>query len=225
MSLPVEVWRNIFEFDPTYHEQFRACLMDVPDEYIYRQQRSHRPRPGMNGPWNLESNDCIPEFTLWGQVTEIPYIDIRLERMLFIYEFTALNLITTHGVSRFVYNRQTIEDARRDGIDTRLHEWEWWIQIYPVHAPEGSAPTWISCSYHQIHGWLFEVRTGSNFMHAEVSEKKAKQLYKAMCACMKREDRAGLMVQEYRADMVMPGTVCTVPDARTRLYRVTAKRN
>ena len=124
MDLPVEVWRTIFEFDPTYHEHFRTCLMEVPDEYIYRQQRSRRARSNGNGPGNSESSDCIPEFTLWLQAAEIPYLDIRLDRMLFIYAFTALDLITTHGVSRFVYNHQTVEDARQDGIDTRLHEWE-----------------------------------------------------------------------------------------------------
>jgi len=216
MNLPVEVWRNIFEFDPTYHEKFRACLTEVPDAHIYRQQRSHRARPGMNGPWRLESNDCIPEFTLWLQAADTPYLDIRLDRMLFIYEFTALDLVTTHGVSRFVYNGQTVENARRDGIDTRLHRWEWWMRLLVGSADP--RPSWISCSYHQIHGWLFEVRTGSNFTHAEVSERRAKQLYKAMCACMNRMN--GLMTQEYRVDMVMPGTVCTIPDARTRLYRI-----
>ena len=214
MNLPVEVWRNIFEFDPTYHEHFRTCLMEVPDECIYRQHRSGR--AGSNGisSAKIESSDCIPEFTLWLQAAETPYLDIRLDRMLFIYEFTTLDLITTHGVSRFVYNHQTVEDARQDGIDTRLRKWEWWMRIYT--GSEGSAPTWISCSYHQSHGWLFEIRTGNDFTHAEVSERKARQLYKIMCTRMSGMD--GLMVQEFRADMVMPGTVCTIPDARIRLY-------
>jgi hypothetical protein len=215
MNLPVEVWRNIFEFDPTYHEKFCACLTEVPDAHIYRQQRSRRDGFDTNGPRSTESNDCIPEFTLWLQASDTPYLDIRLNRMLFIYEFTAIDLITTHGVSRFVYNGGTVKDARRDGIDTRLHGWEWWMRVYVGSADP--RPSWISCSYHQIHGWLFEVRTGSNFMHAEVSERKAKQLYKAMCACMSGWNR--LMTQEYRVDMVKPGTVCTIPDARTRLYR------
>ena len=158
--------------------------------------------------------------SLYGwRLGDSPYIDIRLERLLFIYDFNKLSLITPDGVHRFLYENSDVENARQDGVDTRLRAWEWWMQVDSEENNQQSAITSLSCSYHQIHGYLFETRSKNGFIHFEVTEQTAKQLYKAMTLSFSNL-HPDYLVRDYQDLFIMPGTVCSIPDARFRVYKV-----
>ena len=212
-KLPVELWRIIFEYDSTYRNILTTCLDEVPDEYIFRTQCRKRFQNAKQGDFGIPIKKYI-DFTLWVYAGDSPYIDIRIERMLFICDFTKLSLITASGVNRFIYENGDIETARQDGIDTRLRRWEWWIRIDGREQP--SETTWISCSYHQIHGCLFETRLGCSFTHFEISELDAWRLYNALTSNF--YTFVNHLVDDYRDTLVIPGTVCTIPNARFRVY-------
>lgn len=215
--LPTEIWRIIFEYDSTYRDAFTDCLDEVPDEYIYRTQSRKRFQDGKQSDFGIPIKKYI-DFNLWFYAGDSPYIDIRLERLLFICDFTKLSLITPCGVPRFIYNNSGTETARQDGIDTRLRTWEWWIRLdeNSENIPH-SVITWVSCSYHQIHGYLFEARVGNCFTHWEISELDAKRLYKALVSNL--SNFVDHLVEEYRDILIQPGTVCMVPNALFRVYK------
>jgi hypothetical protein len=213
-ALPVEIWRTIFEYDSTYRDIFADCLDEVPDEYIFRTQCRRRFQDGRQSDFGVPIKKYI-DFTLWLYAGDSPYIDIRLGSTLFIYEFTTLSLITPGRTHRFIYENSDTETARQDGIDTRLRPWEWWIRF--DRDDRHSTVTWVSCSYHQIHGYLFETRFGDGFTHLEVSEMDARRLYKIMTSSFL--NFVNHLVEDYRGALVMPGTVCVVPNARFRVYK------
>jgi len=215
--LPTEIWRIIFEYDSTYRDAFTGCLDEIPDEYIFRIHCRERVQSGMQSILDFPIKKYI-DFNLWFNAGSNPYLDIRLERLLFICDFTKLSLITPGGVSRFIYDSNGIESARQDCIDTRLRVWEWWIRLdnNSENAPH-SVITWVSCSYHQIHGHLFETRVGNCFAHWEISELDAKRLYKALVSTF--SNFVAHLVEEYRDILIKPGTVCMVPNARFRVYK------
>ena len=218
-GLPTEIWKIIFEYDSTYRDVFSDCLDEVPDEYIYRTHCRQR-HECKNTDNALQLGTPIKiyiDFSLWLDAGASPYIDIRLERMLFICDFTKLSLITPSGVHRFIYENSDVENARQDGIDTRLRTWEWWIQVdNSDENNQNSIFTWVSCSYHQIHGYLFETRVGNGFTHLDITEQAAKRLYKSMTSHL--SNFSNNLVNDYHDNFTMPGTVCSIPNARFRVY-------
>jgi len=220
-NLPTEIWKIIFEYDSTYHDVFSKCLDEVPDGYIYMTHCRKRNRC-TNTEDTLQLGLPIKtdiDFTIWLNAGDSPYIDIRLERMLFICDFTKLSLITPGGVHRFIYDNGDVKNARLDCIDTRLRTWEWWIQMdNDDENKKYSAFTWVSCSYHQIHGYLFETRVGNGFTHLEITEQATKQLHKAMISNF--SNFSNFLVKDYHDVFIMPGVVCSIPNARFRDYKI-----
>ena len=217
-GLPTEIWKIIFEYDSTYRVIFSKCLDEVPDEYIYRTHCRQRHQSENSMEMGLPIKKYI-DFSLWLDAGDSPYLDIRLEHMLFICDFTKLSLITPSGSHRFIYEQNDVENARQDGIDTRLRTWEWWIQVDNSDVnTQHSAFTWVSCSYHQIHGYLFETRLGNGFTHLEITKQEAKRLYKSMISHL--SNFANHLVSDYHDSFTMPGTVCSIPNARFRVYKV-----
>lgn len=41
MFLPTEVWRRIYEYDNTYHLQFKQVLLELQEEVFYRWLTRH----------------------------------------------------------------------------------------------------------------------------------------------------------------------------------------
>ena len=63
-----------------------------------------------------------------------------------------MEFVNTDNQDRFIYNNCSIIEARKDGIDTRLRKWEWWITLY-----YNNTTTILSCNYQQMHGIYIEL--------------------------------------------------------------------
>ena len=82
----------------------------------------------------------------------VPYIYLAFKDFSFFGNFTKMEFINTDNQHRFIYNNSSILEARKDGIDTRLRKWEWWITLY-----YNNSTTILSCNYQQMHGIYIEL--------------------------------------------------------------------
>ena len=144
--LPADIWTRIFEYDPTYKHLFRKCLDEIPDIQIAKANKYHY----------TESFKRIKNrrsFHLDSISGPVPYIYLSYQDFSFFGNFTIMDFINTDNKERFIYNNGSVIDARKDGIDTRLRPWEWWITLQ-----YNNSTTLLSCSYQQMHGIYIELK-------------------------------------------------------------------
>tara|TARA_B100001059_G_scaffold236803_1_gene290601 strand:- start:4391 stop:5035 length:645 start_codon:yes stop_codon:yes gene_type:complete len=153
---PNEIWCRIFEYDPTYKHLFRKCLDEIPDIQIAKANKYH-----YND--SLKRNNNRRTFHLDSISGPVPYIYLSFQEFSFFGNFTKMDFINTDNQDRFIYNNGSITDARKDGIDTRLRPWEWWIKLY-----YNNSTTLLSCNYQQMHGVYIEIK----FEHTQTSLSK-----------------------------------------------------
>ena len=153
--LPTDIWRRIFEYDPTYKDLFRKCIDEIPDIQIEKTHKSH-----YSTSMNIMNNRF--SFNMDTISGPLPYIYLAFKDFSFFGNFTKMEFVNTDNQHRFIYNNSrrlydprinsSIVKARLDGIDTRLRKWEWWITLY-----YNNTTTILSCNYQQMHGIYIEL--------------------------------------------------------------------
>ena len=143
--LPSDIWTRIFEYDPTYKDIFRKCLDEIPDIQIAKMHKYH-----YTTSMNIMNNRY--SFNMDTISGPVPYIYLAFKDFSFFGNFTKMEFVNTDNQDRFIYNNSSIIEARKDGIDTRLRKWEWWITLY-----YNNTTTILSCNYQQMHGIYIEL--------------------------------------------------------------------
>lgn len=161
--LPNEIWGIIFEYDPTYKHLFHRCIDEIPDIHL---AKSHKYIYETMFIRNINRISFHLD-TLSGTV---PYISLIIQDFTYFGNFNILQYINTDNNDRFIYNNSNVYEARKDGIDTRLRRWEWWINLI-----YNNTTTTISCSYHQIHGIMLEIlfQETQTTMSKQITENEA----------------------------------------------------
>ena len=202
---PNEIWSRIFEYDPTYKHLFHQCLDEIPDIKIAKNHKHFYDSLLVNNRISFDID------TISGSC---PYLCIAVDEFTFFGNFTSVDFINTEHNKRSIYDNDSVINARKDGIDTRLRPWEWWLHLY-----YNNTTTILSCSYQQIHGVLLEIlyMENQNTMTKQISESTAKQLYTLVKDCWLSSDN-GLHCRKDQKEYTIHKSCLTIPNAMIRTY-------
>ena len=213
-QLPMEILQRIFEFDSTYHQFYQLCLDEIPDEAIAQEHKRHY--------LDLQTKERREiRFYIDTLSGDQSYLYIGYFGFSYFGNFTHLTYVSTEGVKRFMYDNQTVEDSREDGIDTRLRDWEWWITLSFDNNPDRATPepVCVSCEYHQIHGCMLQVYSinSKSAISYPIQEREAKILCRSVRSALLTSDLANHYTTIY-GDYPLNGQCCVIPNAMHRIY-------